>query len=536
MLLRCRRCSCAPCARTRPTPRCRATSCSCAAGYVRRVAPGIYSWLPLGKRVLENVARVVREEMDRIGAQEVHFPALLPREIYEASGRWTEYGDTLFRLKDRKGADYLLGPTHEEMFTLLVKGEYSSYKDYPGHALPDPDQVPRRGAAAGRHAARPRVRHEGLVLLRPRRRGPASSPTTQHRDAYQRIFDRLGLDYRIVFAVSGAMGGSASEEFLAPAPTGEDTFVAVHELRLRGQHRGRRDRRAAEPGPAGAARAAGARHARTRRRSRRWSTCVNEHCGLGDSTAADTLKNVVRQGPRARRRRTGSCWSSACPATARSTSSASRRQLEPARSSCSRPTTSPSDPELVAGLHRPAAAGRDRRSATWSTRCVVDGTRLGHRRQRAGQARRVRRARPRLQARRHDRGRRDPRRRPLRALRRARCRSPAASRSATSSSSAASTPTRSGSTRSGPDGKPIRVTMGSYGVGVSRAVAAIAEQTLRRARAWCWPREVAPADVHIVADRQGRASCRGRRARSPRSSSAAGLRVLLDDRPACRPG
>jgi prolyl-tRNA synthetase len=101
------------------------------AGYIRRAAPGIYSWLPLGYRVLRRVEQVVRSEMDAIGAQEVHFPALLPREPYEASHRWTEYGDGIFRLKDRKGGDYLLGPTHEEMFTLLVKDLYSSYKDLP---------------------------------------------------------------------------------------------------------------------------------------------------------------------------------------------------------------------------------------------------------------------------------------------------------------------------------------------------------------------------------------------------------------------
>jgi len=101
------------------------------AGYVRRVAPGIYSWLPLGIAVLANIERVVREEMASIGSQEVHFPALIPREIFEASGRWADYGDTLFTLEDRRAAPYLLGPTHEELFTLLVKGEYSSYKDYP---------------------------------------------------------------------------------------------------------------------------------------------------------------------------------------------------------------------------------------------------------------------------------------------------------------------------------------------------------------------------------------------------------------------
>ena len=97
------------------------------AGYIRRVAPGIYSWLPLGLKVLRNVEAVVREEMDAIGAQELSFPALLPREPYEATGRWTDYGDNIFRLKDRKGADYLLGPTHEEMFTLTVKDLYGSY-------------------------------------------------------------------------------------------------------------------------------------------------------------------------------------------------------------------------------------------------------------------------------------------------------------------------------------------------------------------------------------------------------------------------
>lgn len=101
------------------------------AGYVRRTAAGIWTWLPLGKKVLENITRVVREEMDAIGGQEVLLPALLPKEAYEASGRYDEYGDLLFRLKDRKGADYLLGPTHEEIFTQVVKDMCSSYKDLP---------------------------------------------------------------------------------------------------------------------------------------------------------------------------------------------------------------------------------------------------------------------------------------------------------------------------------------------------------------------------------------------------------------------
>jgi prolyl-tRNA synthetase len=195
------------------------------AGYVRRVAPGIYSWLPLGVRMLERVSRVVREEMDRIGAQEVLFPALLPRDPYEASGRWTEYGDGIFRLKDRKGNDYLLGPTHEELFTLMVKGEYSSYKDLPVTLY----QIQNKY----RDEARPRA---GIIrgrefLMKDSYSFDVDDAGLQasydaHRIAYQRIFERLGMSYKIVSAVSGAMGGSASEEFLATTPTGEDTYVA----------------------------------------------------------------------------------------------------------------------------------------------------------------------------------------------------------------------------------------------------------------------------------------------------------------------
>ncbi|HVK24066.1 MAG TPA: proline--tRNA ligase, partial [Actinokineospora sp.] len=194
------------------------------AGYVRRVAPGGYSWLPLGLRVLRNVERVVREEMDAMGAQEIQFPALLPREPYEATNRWTEYGPNLFRLKDRKGADYLLGPTHEELFTLTVKGEYTSYKDYPVTLYQIQTKYrdearPRAGILRGREFLMKDsysfdLTDEGL-----------SESYQNHRDTYIRIFDRLGIDYVIVAATSGAMGGSASEEFLAEAPTGEDTFV-----------------------------------------------------------------------------------------------------------------------------------------------------------------------------------------------------------------------------------------------------------------------------------------------------------------------
>ncbi len=194
------------------------------AGYIRRAAPGIYSWLPLGLRVFSKVEAIVREEMDALGAQEVRFPALLPREPYEASDRWTEYGDNLFRLQDRRGGDYLLGPTHEEMFTLLVKDLYSSYKDLPVWLY----QIQTKY----RDEARPRaglMRGREFVM-----KDSYSFDTTDagldasyaaHREAYVRTFDRLGFDYVIVQATSGAMGGSRSEEFLARSEVGEDTYV-----------------------------------------------------------------------------------------------------------------------------------------------------------------------------------------------------------------------------------------------------------------------------------------------------------------------
>ena len=198
------------------------------AGYVRRVAPGVFSWLPLGYLTFRNVERIVREEMDDAGFQEVHFPALIPKEPYEATGRWTEYGDNLFRLQDRRGSDYLLGPTHEELFTQMVKGEYSSYKDLP--------LVIYQIQTKYRDEARPRA-----GILRGREFVMKDSYSFdvddaglehsygRHRDAYISTFDRLGLTYVIVSAMSGAMGGSASEEFLAPTPVGEDTFVRCPE-------------------------------------------------------------------------------------------------------------------------------------------------------------------------------------------------------------------------------------------------------------------------------------------------------------------
>ncbi len=194
------------------------------AGYVRRIAAGIYSWLPLGYRTYRKIENIIRQEMDAAGFQEVHFPALLPKDPYEATNRWAEYGPDLFRLQDRKKNDFLLGPTHEEMFTLMVKGEFSSYKDLPLSIYQIQTKYrdeprPRSGIIRGREFVMKDsysfdVDDAGLELS-----------YNKHRQAYIKTFDRLGLKYNIVSAMSGAMGGSKSEEFLAPCPTGEDTYV-----------------------------------------------------------------------------------------------------------------------------------------------------------------------------------------------------------------------------------------------------------------------------------------------------------------------
>jgi prolyl-tRNA synthetase len=198
------------------------------AGYVRPIGPGLYSWLPLGLRVLRKIEKVVRDEMNAIGGQEILFPALLPKAPYEVTNRWTEYGDGVFRLQDRRKNDYMLGPTHEEFFTMTVKGEYSSYKDFPLLLFQIQTKYrdearPRAGILRGREFVMKDsysfdVDDEGLEAVYHR-----------HRDAYQRIFDKLGVRYVIVSAVSGAMGGSASEEFLAESEIGEDTFVRCME-------------------------------------------------------------------------------------------------------------------------------------------------------------------------------------------------------------------------------------------------------------------------------------------------------------------
>ncbi|GAB2488188.1 proline--tRNA ligase [Luteococcus sediminum] len=262
------------------------------AGYIRRVAPGIYSWLPLGLKVLHKVETIVREEMDAIGAQEVQFPALLPREPYEATGRWAEYGENLFRLKDRRGADLLLGPTHEEMFTLMVKDIYSSYKDLPLSLYQVQNKYrdearPRAGILRGREFVMKDsysfdVDDAGL-----------EASYQKHREAYIRIFDRLGFDYVIVQAMAGAMGGSKSEEFLAVAPNGEDTFVRspggyaanVEAVRIA----------APEPQPIEGAPAAHVEPSPGADTIETLVTWLNRDHARSDRewTGADTLKNVV---------------------------------------------------------------------------------------------------------------------------------------------------------------------------------------------------------------------------------------------------
>ena len=262
------------------------------AGYVRPIGPGLYSWLPLGLRVLRKIEQVVRDEMNAIGGQEILFPALLPRAPYETTNRWTEYGDGVFRLQDRRGNDYMLGPTHEEFFTLTVKGEYSSYKDFPLllyqiQTKYRDEARPRAGILRGREFVMKDsysfdVDDDGL-----------KAAYHAHREAYQRIFERLGVRYVIVSAVSGAMGGSASEEFLAESDIGEDTFVRCMESGYAANVEAVITARAGAGAVRRAARGGGARHPRhaDHRHARRVGQ--RRRAGPGEVTAADTLKNVV---------------------------------------------------------------------------------------------------------------------------------------------------------------------------------------------------------------------------------------------------
>jgi prolyl-tRNA synthetase len=498
------------------------------AGYIRRIAPGIYSWLPLGMAVLANVERIVREEMNGIGAQEVHFPALIPREIFESSGRWADYGEGLFRLKDRKQADYLLGPTHEELFTLLVKGEFSSYKDYPLALYQIQTKYrdearPRAGILRGREFIMKDSYSFDLS------EAGLQSAYQAHRDAYERIFSRLGFDYRIVFAVSGAMGGSASEEFLAPAASGEDTFVQCTNC----------DYAANTEAVEIAAPSAGSvsDHPAERILDTPDTPTIDSlvlrlnELGIGSLTAADTLKNVVL------RTHTPGAegWELLVIGVPGDREVDLKRlggQLEPTIVEQAGPEDLAKYPALVKGYIGPqvlaeakirylvdplvvegsawvtganeldkhaafVVRGRDFvadgeigaveiRDGDLCSRCgaplvIARGIELGHVFQLGEKYAKV-----------------------------------------------------FGLTALGPEGKPVTVTMGSYGIGVTRAVAALAEQTYDQ-KGLCWPVGIGPADVHVVAASKD-ADLIAAAGELASSFETAGVRVIFDDRRSVSPG
>jgi len=495
------------------------------AGYVRRVAPGIYSWLPLGLRVLRNIESVVRQEMDAIGGQEILFPALLPREPYQTTGRWTEYGASLFRLHDRKDGDYLLGPTHEELFTLTVKGEYSSYKDYPVilyqvQTKYRDEERPRAGILRGREFLMKDsysfdLSEEGLARS-----------YQAHREAYIKIFDRLGLRYVIVSAMSGAMGGSASEEFLAEAETGEDTFV-------RSTESGYAANVEAVITPAPPERPLdGLPPARVLDTpdTPTIDTLVGHlnGAGLGRTfSAADTLKNVMvktRQPGEQRWELLGV----GIPGDREVDMKRLEASLAPAEVALLDDADFAAHPFLAKGYIGPGAL------ASNGVRYLVDPRVVAGTSWATGAD----------QADHH-----------IVGLVCGRDFAPDGTIEAAEVRAGDPSPDGTGTLVAargieighifqlgrkytdafaldalGPDGKPIRITMGCYGIGVSRLVGAIAEQS-HDAHGLIWPREVAPADVHVViAGKDATIGATGERLAA--ELDAAGLRVILDDRPA----
>ncbi|SFS34864.1 proline--tRNA ligase [Saccharopolyspora flava] len=492
------------------------------AGYVRRIAPGIYSWLPLGLRVLRRVEEIVRQEMDAIGAQEIHFPALLPKEPYEATNRWTEYGPNLFRLKDRKNADYLLGPTHEELFTLTVKGEYSSYKDYPVMLYQiqtkyRDEERPRAGILRGREFVMKDsysfdIDDEGL-----------SESYRKHRDAYIKIFDRVGLRYVIVAATSGAMGGSASEEFLAESATGEDTFV-----RSTGSGFAANVEAVVTPAPPAESvedkPAAEVHHTPSTPTIESLVDFLNANTDR-KFTAADTLKNVL-----VKTRRPGAQeWellAIGVPGDREVDMKRLEASLEPAEVALLEESDFAANPFLVKGYIGPKALQDngvrylvDPRVVTgtaWVTGadktdhhvldlvCGRDFTPDG-----TIEAAEVREGDP----------------------------SPDGNGTLVAARGieighifqlGRKYSDAFGLDALGQDGKPKRITMGSYGVGVSRLVAAIAEQS-HDDMGLAWPREVAPADVHVVIAGKDE-TVRARAEEMAAELDRAGVQVMLDDR------
>ncbi|WFE45672.1 proline--tRNA ligase [Verrucosispora sp. WMMD1129] len=499
------------------------------AGYIRRAAPGGYTWLPLGRLVLERVTEIVRAEMTAIGDQEVHFPALLPAEPYRTSGRWTEYGDDIFTLADRRGAEHLLAPTHEELAALLVKELFTSYRDLPVTLF----QIQTKY----RDEARPRA---GLLRGREFLMKDAYSfdlddaglraAYGRHRAAYQRIFDRLGLDYTVVHAMSGAMGGSASEEFLAATPAGEDTYVGCTDC-----HFAANTEAVTTPAPvAGDPQAQPAIEVHDTPETPTIASLValaNDRrlAGRDNWSAADTLKNVVLTV-----RPPGAEAPELLVVGLPGDREVDLKRLAAALSPATVDVFDAWDehPELVRGYLGPqvfdklgvrylvdprvvpgtawlTGANEPGRHAT-NVVCGRDFTPEG-----TVEAAEVRPGDPcpacatgRLTMRRgievghiFQLGRRYTDAFAVDVL--------------------------------GPQGKPVRPTMGCYGIGVSRAVAAIAEQH-HDDRGLVWPTSVAPCDVHLVAAGKG-----------PQLDAAldlgarladAGLRVLVDDRTAVSAG
>src|ERR671912_743269 len=498
-------------------------------GYIRRAAPGGFTWLPLGFRVFRNVERIVREEMDAMGAQEVAFPALLPREPYEATGRWTEYGPNLFRLKDRRGNDFLLGPTHEEMFTLLVKVLYGSYKDLPVSIY----QIQTKY----RDEARPRA---GLFRGREFTMKDSYSfdvddagldrSYAAHRDAYIKVFDRLGLEYVIVSAMSGAMGGSKSEEVLHPTSIGEDTFV-----RSPGGYAANVEAVTTVVPDALPLDGLPEAHVEDTPDTPTIETLVaaaNQLFPDAGYTAASTLKNVVvtlvhpdgsREPlviglPGDREVDTKRLEAQVAPA-----------EVEPF-------TDFAAHPDLVKGYIGPQVLGSEGKSgirylvdprvvpgSSWITGADVDGSHVLD-------------------------------------LVAGRDFTPDGTIEAAEVRDGDACPSCDGGTLEAArgiemghifqlgrkyadaldlrvldeNGKLVTVTMGSYGIGVSRAVAAIAENT-HDELGLAWPREIAPADVHVVATGKDAAVFEAAAALAD-ELVAAGLTVLFDDRPKVSPG
>jgi len=506
-------------------------------GYIRRAAPGIYSWLPLGYLVYRNIERIVREEMDASGAQEVHFPALLPREPYEATNRWTEYGDGIFRLKDRRGADMLLGPTHEEMFTLLVKDLYSSYKDLPLSIYQIQTKYrdegrPRAGLLRGREFVMKDsysfdVDDAGL-----------ERSYEQHRQAYIRIFDRLGLDYVIVTAMSGAMGGSHSEEFLQVTEVGEDTFV-----RCTGCGYAANTEAVTTPVPPALDwDGAPAAHVEDTPDTPTIETLVaraNAEHPRADGrawTAGDTLKNVLitlvhPDGTR-------EPIAVGLPGDREVDPKRLEAALAPAEVDAFTEADFARHPGLVKGYIGPGALGEKQPDGAVGIRYLLDprvvpGTAWITGADEHGRhvfdlvAGRDFSADGTVEAAQVHEG--DP------------C--PACGRPMTIARGieighifqlGRKFADALGLQVLDENGRLVTVTMGSYGVGVSRAVAAVVESTYDEL-GMCWPREIAPADVHLVATGKDAAIFETAE-RLAAELEAAGVRVLLDDRPKVSPG